>query len=166
MFRGALLTFALLVLAQAIPYGRDHTNPPVTKAARFPSAKVAQIVTDSCADCHSNVTKWPWYTIVAPVSWLVQSDVDGGRQRLNFSQWDNAQSPVAELVDKIRSGEMPPLKYRVMPNHKAARLSASEKQTLIDGLRRLYASDPPAAIRPAWYLDSAKHCVAWIPACR
>ena len=50
VLRAVLLGFALLVLAQAIPYGRDHTNPAVTQAAHFPSARVAQIVTDSCAD--------------------------------------------------------------------------------------------------------------------
>ncbi len=136
----------LLVVIQFVPYGRDHTNPPVTKAAAF-DASTRAIVTETCADCHSNLTRWPWYSNVAPASWFVQSDVDGGRKILNFSEWDRAQPALDELVDVISRGQMPPLKYRVLPNHAKARLSDAEKARLIAGLRRLYESDPPAAIK-------------------
>ena len=77
----------------------------------------------------------------------MQSDVDGGRKILNFSEWDKPQPALAELVDVISRGQMPPLKYRVLPNHAKARLSDAEKARLIAGLRRLYATDPPAAIK-------------------
>ena len=136
----------LLVVIQLVPYGRDHTNPPVTKAATF-DAGTRQIVAETCADCHSNLTRWPWYSNVAPASWFVQSDVDGGRKVLNFSEWDRAQPAVDELVEAISSGQMPPRKYRVLPNHAKARLSSAEKARLIAGMRRLYATDPPAAIK-------------------
>jgi len=144
---GGLGLVVLLVLAQLVPYGRDHTNPPVTQAAKFPSAAVAKIAADSCGDCHSNLTKWPWYTNVAPASWLVQSDVDGGREHLNFSEWDKPQPSADAVIRQIQSGEMPPLKYTIMPNHASARLSAAQKRLLIQGIRELYATDPPAAIK-------------------
>jgi hypothetical protein len=144
--RVGLATLAVFVLIQAVPYGRDHDNPPVTKAAAL-DAPTRAIVAEACADCHSNLTRWPWYTHVAPASWFAQSDVDGGRQVLNFSEWDRAQPAVDELAEVVASGQMPPRKYRVLPNHAKARLSDAEKARLIAGLRRLYATDPPAAIK-------------------
>ncbi|CAB4912782.1 unannotated protein [freshwater metagenome] len=143
---GGLGLIALLLVIQLVPYGRDHTNPPVTRAAKL-DARTQQIVTSACADCHSNLTRWPWYTNVAPASWFAQSDVDGGRSILNFSRWDTPQPSVDELAEVIADGEMPPLKYKILPNHADARLSDAEKRDLIAGLRRLYATDPPAAIK-------------------
>ena len=137
----------LFLLIQLVPYGRDHTNPPVTQAAVFHSATVNQIVTDSCADCHSNLTKWPWYTNVAPASWLVMSDVNGGRENLNLSEWNKPQPALDRVVRSIQSGSMPPLKYKVMPNHSKARLSSKQKKELIAGFAQLYATQPPVAIR-------------------
>ena len=144
--RVGLAALALLVLIQLVPYGRDHANPPVTQAAALDPATRA-IVTEACADCHSNLTRWPWYTHVAPASWFAQSDVDGGRETLNFSEWDRAQPAVDELAEVIASGQMPPTKYKILPNHAKARLSDAQKARLIAGLRRLYATDPPAAIK-------------------
>ena len=137
----------LFLLIQLVPYGRDHKNPPVTQAAVFHSATVNQIITDSCADCHSNLTKWPWYTNVAPASWLVTSDVNGGRENLNLSEWNTPQPALDRVVRAIQSGSMPPLKYKVMPNHSKARLSSTQKKELIAGFTQLYATQPPVAIR-------------------
>ena len=140
----AVLALAgLFLLIQLVPYGRDHANPPVTQAAVFKSPQAQQLVADSCNDCHSNLTKWPWYTNVAPASWLVQSDVDEGRTIMNMSEWNKPQPALDEVVEKIQSGEMPPLKYKISPNHKNARLSDTEKQRLIDGFRQVYADQPP-----------------------
>lgn len=140
---GVLAGLAVLIVGQVVPYGRAHSNPPATQAARFVDPAVRQIVADSCNDCHSNLTKWPWYTSVAPASWLVQSDVEGGRRVMNLSEWNRPQPELDEIVRVIRSGAMPPLKYKVMPNHARARLSASEKQRLVAGFRRLYATQAP-----------------------
>jgi hypothetical protein len=78
---------------------------------------------------------WPWYSRVAPVSWLIQWDVINGRKELNFSEWqdgkregENPQKIREELVD----GEMPPLQYSLI--HPAARLTKHEQQQLADGL--------------------------------
>ena len=138
----ALGGLALLLVIQLVPYGRAHTNPPVTQEARMDPATQA-VVTESCADCHSNRTRWPWYTNVAPMSWIAQSDVDGGRKVLNFSEWDRPQPALRELVEVIQSGQMPPTKYKILPNHAKARLDDAQKARLIAGLRRLYATDPP-----------------------
>jgi mono/diheme cytochrome c family protein len=135
----------LLVLAQAVPYGRDHANPPATASLEFDSAATEELFRGACADCHSDQTEWPWYSNVAPVSWLVERDVKDGRETFDVSRWDTAQPAVDELVESIAEGEMPPLQYKVL--HGGARLSAAEKDRLAAGLRRSYQADPPAATK-------------------
>ncbi len=136
---------ALFLLIQLVPYGRSHSDPAVTRAVRWDSPRTEQLASQACGDCHSNLTKWPWYTNVAPVSWLVQHDVDDGRGNLNFSEWDQPQPDISELVDQIQGGEMPPLQYKLI--HGGSRLSDSEKRDLVNGLIRTYATDPPSGIR-------------------
>lgn len=146
---GLLGLIGLFLLIQLIPYGRtDHTNPPVTKAAVFSDPKARQIVAASCDDCHSNLTRWPWYTNVAPASWLVQQDVDEGRSKMNLSEWDKPQPALDEVIRQIQpGGEMPPWKYTVMPNHADARLSDADRAILIKAFRELYAKEPPGGIK-------------------
>jgi hypothetical protein len=86
----------------------------------------------ACFDCHSNETIWPWYSNIAPMSWLVQRDVDEGRARLNFSEWGRGEQEVDDAGETIREGEMPPSYYMLL--HPQAKLSAQEKSTLISGL--------------------------------
>jgi hypothetical protein len=138
---GALGAVALLVLIQLVPYGHAHSNPPVTQAAKWPAGPGQQIAEAGCYDCHSNLTKWRWYSDVAPSSWLVQHDVEDGRGALDFSEWDKPQPDAGELIEKVESGEMPPLQYKLA--HGAARLSSGEKKQLVAAITRLYATDPP-----------------------
>jgi mono/diheme cytochrome c family protein len=133
--------FAVFLVIQLVPYGRDHTNPPVTSAAQFDSAGTEQLVNQACGACHSNLTNWPIESNVAPFSWLIQHDVEGGREHLNFSEWDRGQPSIDELVQVINGGEMPPLQYKLL--HSSARLSDAQKADLIAGLRKTYAADPP-----------------------
>lgn len=128
----ALGLVALLVLIQAIPYGRDHTNPPVLAAPTWDSARTEELFATACGDCHSNLTKWPWYTNVAPASWLVQSDVDEGRSKLNLSEVGHTQIELDEIVEAVRGGDMPPLQYRLI--HRNASLSQAEREELVQGL--------------------------------
>jgi hypothetical protein len=86
-------------------------------------------------DCHSNQTQWPWYSNVAPISWLVQSDVDAGRSELNLS---TGEPEVEEMIETIREGSMPPWQYK--PTHADARLSAQEKENLIRGLQATFGA--------------------------
>ena len=129
---GGLLVLFLLI--QLIPYGRNHTNPPVVSEPKWDSPATRALAQRACFDCHSNETVWPWYSNVAPVSWLVYADVAGGRRRLNFSDWNRGFQPsIGEISGIIQEGEMPPFQYLLM--HPNAKLTAAEKQSLIDGLR-------------------------------
>lgn len=138
---GLLIVVGLLLVIQLVPYGRDHADPPVTRQVRYDTQRTEQLVDDACADCHSNITSWPVESNIAPMSWLIQRDVDEGRGVLNFSEWDRPQPDVGELTETIDGGEMPPLQYKLL--HPGARLSDAEKAELIDGLTRTYAEDPP-----------------------
>ncbi|TMK57984.1 MAG: cytochrome C [Actinobacteria bacterium] len=139
---GLLVIVALLLLIQLVPYGRaSHSNPPVTQAAKWPAGPGQQIAEAGCYDCHSNLTKWRWYSNVAPSSWLVEHDVEDGRGALDFSEWDKPQPDAGELIEKVESGEMPPLQYKLA--HGEARLSSQEKKQLVAAITRLYATDPP-----------------------
>jgi len=94
---------------------------------------VAKMLHESCYNCHSNETVYPWYSAIAPVSWLVNSDVKEGREKLNFSNWTQLKaSKKAKSLDKIakeiRKGEMPLFIYPIM--HKNARLSQQNRKRL------------------------------------
>jgi hypothetical protein len=140
---GALVV--LFVLIQFVPYGHDRSNPPVQSSPDW-QANAEQLFTDSgCADCHSNLSNWRWYDKVAPASWLVQSDIDGGRSVFNVSEWNNQPQPeLGEIREVIESGEMPPLQYKIA--HPNGRLSDSEKQQLIDAMTATYEKSPPSQI--------------------
>ena len=120
-------------------------NPPVTKAAVWPNAEAQTLAENACYDCHSNLTKRWWATRIAPASWLAQIDENGGRNILNFSEWDMPQAELDEVTEAVQSGSMPPVQYKLF--HSNARLSDAERQQLIHGLEQLYATDPPAGTK-------------------
>jgi mono/diheme cytochrome c family protein len=142
LLRIAIAGVVVFGLIQLVPYGRDHTNPPVTQEVQWDSARTRELALGACYDCHSNLTTWPWYSNVAPVSWLVYADVKGGRDALNFTEWDRPQGEGAgEAVEAVRSSSMPPFQYK--PLHPAGRLSAAEREELARGLEKTLAADPP-----------------------
>jgi hypothetical protein len=124
---GALATFAAIQLVTF-----ERTNPPVTGDIRV-AADVKGVLERGCYDCHSNASTWPWYSRVAPVSWLIHRDVTLGREKLNFSTWEalpaakQAKKRV-EVGEEVTSGEMAPWFYR--PLHPHAALSSADKQLL------------------------------------
>jgi hypothetical protein len=124
--------FLICTGIQFIPFGHSHTNPPVTKDLVWKSPQIQEIIHRACYDCHSNETVWPWYANVAPVSWLLQRDVNDGRRHLNFSEWDKPQEHSGDVAEQIKEGEMPPWFY--LPMHSNARLSDADRQTLISGV--------------------------------
>jgi hypothetical protein len=133
--RTAIVVIGLFLVIQLIPYGRDHSNPPVVREPAWDSASTRELVRRACFDCHSNQTVWPWYARVAPASWLVFNDVAEGREKLNFSAWLNGRregEKAGEIRKEIEEGGMPPFQYRLA--HPEARLSKEEKQNLIRGL--------------------------------
>src|SRR5574340_1500681 len=118
---------ALLLLIQAVPYGRDHQNPPVVQEPTWDSLATKEMATRACYDCHSNETVWPWYSHVAPMSWLVQRDVDKGRSKLNFSDLQAAGDEIEELGEVVLEGEMPMPIY-LPADRKSTRLNSSHQK--------------------------------------
>lgn len=140
----------LVVLAlgiQLVPYGRDHTNPPVTAEPKWNDQVTRQLAVRACFDCHSNQTVWPWYSNVAPFSWLVQSDVNEARADLNFSQFDKPQKAARRASHEVAEGDMPEIQYLLM--HPKARLNAGEKAQLVAGLKATLGDRNTPPQRPA-----------------
>lgn len=139
MWRLIRLAIVVLVAAfvaiQLVPYGRDHTNPPVALDAPWPSAESKRVARAACYDCHSNETRWPWYSNVAPMSWLVYEDVKAGRDVLNFSEFDRRQDEVDDIEDVIEDGEMPPSNYTML--HPAAKLTAEEERAIVQAAEQV-----------------------------
>jgi len=129
--RAALGALAgLLVVVQG--FRIDRTNPPVEQDVAAP-ASVEALLRRACYNCHSHETVWPWYSHVAPVSWLLAHDVSEGRRELNFSTW--AAYPAAKKVRKLRKSadevakrKMPPWYYALV--HPEARLADGEREML------------------------------------
>ena len=125
---------AAFLIMQLIPYGRDHTNPPVVKEAPWNSPRTRELAAGACFDCHSNETVWPWYSNIAPGSWLLYGDVSGGRENLNFSEWQNNAQALG-AADAVERKSMPPKTYSVA--HKAARLTDAQRAELALGFRMM-----------------------------
>lgn len=100
--------FSLVVVAQAVPYGRERINPPVRSEPAWDSPQTKTLAVRACYDCHSNETVWPWYSSIAPASWLIYRDVNNGRRELNFSEWRRRQKEAHESGKTVRKGSMPP----------------------------------------------------------
>ena len=135
LLRAGLGLLAVAVLLQLVPYGRDHTNPPVTQDAPWPAGRARELATTACYDCHSNETRWPLQSFVAPFSWMVARDVEQGRAKLNFSTWDEDNGEADDAADAVADGSMPPRRYLLA--HPDAALSDAERQVLIDGLQAM-----------------------------
>ncbi len=121
----------LLVVIQFIPVNRN--NPEVTGEINA-AEEVMAILRRSCYDCHSNETVWPWYSYVAPASWLISRDVHDGREELNFSEWTTytekrKRHKLKECCEEIEEGEMPLWFY--VPLHPEAELLKKDVETLL-----------------------------------
>jgi hypothetical protein len=127
---GVLVLAAALVVAQAFRIGK--TNPPErSDVAADPAVK--SLLKRACYNCHSNETVWPWYSNVAPVSWLVRSDVNEGRTNLNFSEWagysrDVQAQKLIAVIKEVQDGDMPPWYYSMM--HRESRLNQQERDRI------------------------------------
>jgi hypothetical protein len=130
-----IVLLVLFVLIQFIQYGRDHDNPPVTNQVSWDNDFTKETFYNACADCHSNETKWPWYSNIAPVSWLVQSDVDEGREHFNISTFDGMEE-ANEAYEMVEEGEMPLGIY--LPLHPEANLDEKQKAKFIEGLKATF----------------------------
>ena len=121
----------LLTVSWAVPVRPVAPSDPAAafEAVVKPPAHAASVVARSCRDCHSNQTVWPWYSAVAPASWLVARDVREGRAHLNFSEWNIYGAEMSRLrmkaiCEEVTEGKMPPKYYT--PLHRNARLTAND----------------------------------------
>jgi mono/diheme cytochrome c family protein len=130
--RGLLTLVGLGLAIQLVPYGREHDNPQVVREPDWDRPRTRELFFRACKDCHSNQTRWPWYSSLAPSSWLVQRDVEEGRAHFNVSEWGREENHGDEAAKLVREGEMPPWFY--LPAHPEARLSDSERRALVAGL--------------------------------
>lgn len=128
---GLLTLVVLLGVIQLFPYGRDHVSASVRQEPAWDSPQTRELAVRACYDCHSNQVRWPWYSQVAPVSWLVQHDVEEGRSQLNFSEWNRGQEG-DDVAEVVQEGEMPPWYYTIL--HPDARFNSQQQQTFIQGL--------------------------------
>ena len=126
----AVLGVAFIAL-QVVP-GYARTNPPIRYHVQWNSPETETLMRKVCYDCHTNETVWPWYSQIAPISWLVVRDVNEGRAALNLSD-GTGEIEAEELIGEIEEGEMPPKPYLML--HPEANLSAEQKAMLIDGIQ-------------------------------
>ena len=133
------------VLLQIIPIGSINPdfafagNPPVVENIQWDSPQTEAILRRACYDCHSNETKWPWYSRIAPVVWLVSYDVHGGREEMNFSDLGRTGDLAKDIEEVLEKGEMPLPMYLIM--HPDAILSEADKHALVEGVRNTFAGD-------------------------
>jgi len=128
----AFVTVALA--AQAVPYGRSHSNPAITGEPQWANAETRALMVRACFDCHSNEVEWPWYSNVAPLSWAVTKHIDDGRNKVNYSEFDQPQRNADESYDEVKKGSMPPPYYTFGGVHSDAKLTDAEMTTLLEGL--------------------------------
>ncbi len=123
----------LVIVILLIPYGRNHTNPQVVSEPEWNSLETRDLFFQACKDCHSNETEWPWYSNIPPISWLIQHDVNEGREHFNVSMWGVQKNNEGEkAAEELQEGEMPPWFYFIPPQHQ--RLSEKNKKKLFAGL--------------------------------
>jgi hypothetical protein len=134
----ALFGVGAIALAQLVQPVRDD---PAERSGFDAPRGIQKTLRKACYDCHSNQTAWPWYSAVAPVSWIVSAHVHAGRRHLNFSEWSDYASDPGTVADKfnaiakqVRERRMPPWYYRV--THPRSRLDAEQRDALIGWAER------------------------------
>lgn len=150
--RTASVVGCLLVGMQFVPTARKPENGEVrgVHMQEVVDPKVGAILDRSCADCHSNHTRWPWYSRIAPVSWILCRDVSKGRAKLDFSQWtEEPRSTNArmEICDAVSDRSMPLRAYTVL--HRDARLSELDVDLICAWASSPVAQTPPGQINGA-----------------
>ena len=130
----AIAAVVVFGLIQLVPFGHDHTNPPTVSEPKWVNPEARALVKEHCFQCHSNETAWPWYSNIAPASWLIAMDVKEGRQAFNFSDWQANPGEVDEMVQEIQRGGMPPIQYWIF--HPSSKMNDQQKQQLIQALEQ------------------------------
>jgi hypothetical protein len=133
-----IVLIIIVIAIQFVPTGRPDAisnNPNDILINNAVPDSVVSLLTTSCYDCHSNETVYPWYSYVAPVSWLISRDVNEGKRHMNFSEWESLDKMkkaeiLDDLVDEVSDGGMPMLIYPLM--HPEAKLTKADRQMIVD----------------------------------
>jgi hypothetical protein len=125
----------MLPVIQAVPYGRSHSNPPITGEPQWSSPRTRELMVRACFGCHSNEVEYPSYASVDPMSWVVEAHVAEGREKVNYSEFDRRQRGADETIEVIEEGSMPPSYYTRFGRHPEAKMTSAELQELLVGLR-------------------------------
>lgn len=129
------LCAAVLGLSFVHPWGNLRSAAAATTESFGAPGDVRQLMVRSCGDCHSDRTRWPLYSHVAPASWLVERDVNLGREHMNLSRWslytiEERVDLLSKISTQLRLRQMPLKQYLLL--HPEARLSDSERKLIID----------------------------------
>jgi hypothetical protein len=133
----SVVAFASVVAHPSGPVKAAESTKPLLAGAEI-DPPVLAVLERSCQNCHSERTEWPWYSYIAPVSWLVENDVREARDHMNLSHWDEyAAERKEEILSQLgavaRSGEMPPMRYTAV--HANAKLSSAERELIYQWAR-------------------------------
>ena len=136
--RNTILIIIVLFVAVIQFFPVDNSNPQTDPSKDFmvvknPSRKITAMIKTSCYDCHSYKTRYPWYSDIAPFSWLLESHIRRGREHLNFSEFadysrDESNHAIEEMKEVIDNNEMPLKSYVLI--HKKARLTEEMRGNL------------------------------------
>lgn len=118
----------------------DHTATFI--AETNPSTEVKTILVQTCYDCHSDNTEYPWYNNIAPVSYWLADHVKHGKGHLNFSAWEEYDTKkkdhkLEEVIEMVEKGEMPLKEYTW--THEEARLTEQQREDIIEWAKRTRA---------------------------
>jgi Haem-binding domain len=145
-----LVGLAVIALASVLtpPSKSDKAGEPILAGAQV-DPPVLAILERSCQDCHSEKTYYPWYSYVAPFSWLIENDVSGGRRHLNFSEWQQyslqrRERLLSEIANQVKDRDMPLTQYTLI--HRNAKLSDADVNAIFQWTQkeraRLIAESP------------------------
>ena len=150
----------LLIIAQLIPRHWNTTSAPqpndISRVYSVPP-NVTALLKNSCYDCHSNNTTYPWYANVQPVNWWLTDHVNEGKKELNFSEFagytaKRQRKKFNEIMDEVKEGKMPLKSYTWM--HGNAKLTEAQKNALYKWCEESIATLPPA--EPSQQSDNNK----------
>lgn len=148
LYGGIIVLLAVVIGVQFLPARLPRDNPQVIQEPPWDSEVTRELAVRACYDCHSNETVWPWYSYIAPLSWMILYDVHTGREVLNFSEWtpEHIEDVEAvEAVELISKGTMPLAYYEIL--HPEASLTVEEEGLLINGLIESMRTSPDEILR-------------------
>jgi len=139
----ALVLLACFVGIQFVPTELNQSDiVPKTDflLVNNPSEHISSVLQESCYDCHSNNTDYPWYNKIQPVSWFLENHIEGGKEELNFNEWGTysnrrKNSKIKSIISQVEAEEMPLSTYTLI--HRGAILSNSEMSLLINYMKKL-----------------------------